>query len=136
MRNILLAATMLAVALPMAAPALADPPPWAPAYGQRDHDGDWHDRDRRDWHDRDRRYDRRAYRDRVMTRNDRIWYADGGYRCRRSDGTTGTIIGLAVGGLLGNSLAGRRDRTLGTILGMTGGAVLGNSIDRGDVRCR
>ncbi|MBU6266680.1 MAG: glycine zipper 2TM domain-containing protein [Sphingomonadales bacterium] len=139
MRKTILAAAMLAVSLPVAAPALADPPPWAPAHGRREHDGDWQDRgdrggygyqrgyaERRDWHRQER----------VMTRNDRIWYANGGYRCRRSDGTTGTIVGAALGGLLGNGLAGRGDRTLGTILGVTGGAVIGRSIDRGEVHCR
>ncbi|MCW1430446.1 glycine zipper 2TM domain-containing protein [Novosphingobium sp. JCM 18896] len=64
---------------------------------------------------------------------------DGRYYCRRNDGTTGLLIGGAVGGLIGNSVAGRGgDRTLGTILGVAGGALLGREVDRGGSsrRCR
>lgn len=47
------------------------------------------------------------------------------------------MIGAAVGGLIGNEVAGRRgDRTLGVILGAAGGALLGREIDRGGSRCR
>ncbi|MDE2596460.1 MAG: glycine zipper 2TM domain-containing protein [Sphingomonadales bacterium] len=62
---------------------------------------------------------------------------DGRYYCRRPDGTTGLIVGGAVGGVIGHEVAGRRgDRTLGTILGMAGGALLGRAIDRNGSRCR
>jgi uncharacterized protein YcfJ len=120
--------------------------PAAPALAQYDynHNGryDRYDRrmdDNRYYHG-SRYYDRthkRYYRERRLTRNDRIWRGrDGRYYCRRSDGTTGLIVGAALGGILGNSIAGRGDRTLGTILGMAGGGLLGREIDRGDVRCR
>jgi uncharacterized protein YcfJ len=80
---------------------------------------------------------RRYYRERRLTRNDRVWRGrDGRYYCRRGDGTTGLIVGAALGGVLGNQIAGRGDRTLGTILGLAGGGLLGREVDRGSVRCR
>ena len=69
--------------------------------------------------------------------NTRLWRGDDGrYYCKRDDGTTGLIIGAAVGGLAGNELAGRGDRTLGAILGAAGGALLGREIDRSNYRCK
>ncbi|HMT45990.1 MAG TPA: glycine zipper 2TM domain-containing protein [Novosphingobium sp.] len=68
----------------------------------------------------------------------RVWRGDNGnYYCRRKDGTTGLLVGGAVGALLGHEVAGRRgDRTLGALLGGAAGALLGREIDRGDSRCR
>jgi hypothetical protein len=68
----------------------------------------------------------------------RVWRGDNGnYYCRRQDGTTGLLVGGAVGALLGHEVAGRRgDRTLGALLGGAAGALLGREIDRGDSRCR
>ncbi|MDE1916990.1 MAG: glycine zipper 2TM domain-containing protein [Sphingomonadales bacterium] len=135
MRKALSAAFLAVSAFSMAAPVLADPPPWAPAHGRRAHDdyGDRHDRG----------YDTRGYEGRGydgprrLSRNDRVWRGnDGRYYCRRSNGTTGLVVGAALGGLLGNQVAGRGDRTLGTILGAAGGGLLGREIDRGNVRCR
>ena len=72
-----------------------------------------------------------------MSRNDRIWRGrDGRYYCKRDNGTTGLVIGAAVGGLAGHEIAGRGDRTLGVILGAAGGGLLGRAIDRGDMKCR
>ena len=81
---------------------------------------------------------RRVYYDEPIYRDTRIWRGnDGRYYCRRKDGTTGLLIGAAVGGLIGHEVAGRNgDRTLGAILGAAGGALLGRSIDRSDSRCR
>ncbi len=134
MKKTILAATLAAIALP-AVPVSADPPPWAPAHGWRDHERDWRDRDER----RDRREwrEREAYREYRLSRGDHIWHGrDGRYYCRRSDGTTGLVVGAAVGGLFGRALDDGRDRSLGTVLGMVGGGLLGRSIDRGDLRCR
>lgn len=81
--------------------------------------------------------DGRYYRERRLTRNDRIYRGnDGRYYCRRSDGTTGLIVGGVAGGLLGNALSDGRNATLGTLLGAAAGAALGSSVDRGQVRCR
>lgn len=81
---------------------------------------------------------RPVYYDEPVYRTTRIWRGnDGRYYCRKQDGTTGLLIGAAVGGLIGSEVAGRGgDRTLGAILGAAGGAILGRSIDRSDSRCR
>ncbi len=76
------------------------------------------------------------YADRRLTRRDRIYRGnDGRYYCRRTDGTTGLIIGGAVGALLGNSIDNGRSSIVGTIIGGGAGALLGREIDRGGVRC-
>lgn len=64
-------------------------------------------------------------------RNTRVWRGDDGRNyCRKSDGTTGLLIGGAAGALVGREVAGRNgDRTLGAILGAAGGALLGKSLD-------
>lgn len=81
--------------------------------------------------------DNPRYRERRLSRNDRIYAGrDGRYYCRRSDGTTGLIAGAALGGLLGNALSNGRSATFGTLLGVAGGAALGSSIDRGRIQCR
>lgn len=69
--------------------------------------------------------------------NFRSWRGkDGRMYCRRKNGTTGLVIGAAVGGLAGNEIAGRGDKTVGTIIGAAGGALLGREIDKGKRRCR
>lgn len=69
--------------------------------------------------------------------NFRSWRGkDGRTYCRRKNGTTGLVIGAAVGGLAGNQIAGRGDKTVGTIIGAAGGALLGREIDKGRRRCR
>ena len=74
------------------------------------------------------------HRERRLSRNDEVYRGhDGRSYCRRSDGSTGLVIGAIGGGLLGNAIGGD---TLITLLGAGGGAVLGRSIDRGNVRCR
>lgn len=124
MKKLLAAALVAAVVLP-AAPALADPPPWAPAHGKRAKD--------RGLYDNSGRY----YEPRRLSGNDSIWRGrDGQYYCRRGNGTTGLIIGAAVGALVGRELDGGRDRTVGTIIGAAGGGLLGRAIDRGELKCR
>lgn len=77
------------------------------------------------------------YRERVLTANDQVYRgSDGRYYCRRSDGTTGLIIGGAAGGLLGNVIDGGRNRTAGTLIGGALGALLGREVERQEVRCR
>lgn len=134
MRKTILAAALAAFALP-AAPALADPPHWAPAHGKRHKEAQRH----YDRYHNDYRYDRRGryVTPQRLSYNDRVWRGnDGRYYCKRDNGTTGLIIGAAAGALLGRELDGGRSRTLGTILGGAGGALLGREIDRGGVRCR
>lgn len=103
---------------------------------RRDARDDWRD-DRRDFYAE--RYYRsgRNYRPRYLTRDDRVYRGrDGRYYCRRSDGTTGLIVGGLGGGVLGNLIAPGGSKTLGTILGAAGGAAIGTSVDRSQVTCR
>jgi len=154
MRKIILAICLAALAAPLT-PAPADPP-------HRHDRGRWDRHDRKEWRKRrdnwrhyqrydynrfDPRYgyydagryyrDGRYYRERRLGWNDRIYRGrDGRYYCRRSDGTTGLIIGAIGGGVLGNALAPGDSNTLGTLLGAGVGAALGRSIDRDNIRCR
>lgn len=108
------------------APALADPPPHAPAHGKRA-------KDRASLYDNYGRY----YEPRPITRQSRMWRGnDGKYYCKRDNGTTGLVIGAGVGALAGHEIAGRGDKTLGAILGGAAGALIGREIDRGSLKCR
>lgn len=78
-----------------------------------------------------------GYQERVLTADDQVYRgSDGRYYCKRSDGTTGLIIGAAGGGILGNVIDGGRNRTAGTLIGGALGALLGRSVDQQNVRCR
>ncbi|MEP6785482.1 MAG: glycine zipper 2TM domain-containing protein [Sphingomonadales bacterium] len=157
MKKLILAATLGATMMTVSTPVLADPPAWAQANGRRDRDyredrrearkDAWRDYRRYDYNrpqQGQRRYyaenyyrDGRYYQPVRLWRNDRIYRGnDGRYYCRRSDGTTGLIVGAAVGGLIGNSLGRGDSSVLATLLGAGAGAALGSSIDRGNVTCR
>jgi hypothetical protein len=76
-------------------------------------------------------------RERRLAANDRVYRgSDGRYYCRRSDGTTGLIVGGIAGGVLGNIIAPGGSELLGTLLGAAGGAVAGKAIDKNNVDCR
>lgn len=86
-----------------------------------------------------RKHNRNYYasRDQRVNSNTRIWRGnDGRYRCKKDNGTTGLLIGGAVGGLAGHEIAGGGDKLLGTVLGAAGGALLGREIDKDKYRCR
>ena len=85
-----------------------------------------------------KRKDRRYYaRDERVGNNTRVWRDnDGRYRCKKDNGTTGLLIGGAVGGLAGHEIAGGGDKLLGTVIGAGAGALLGREIDRDKYRCR
>lgn len=154
----------LALAVPglmIAAPVAAAPATHSAAYDNSAVWGDHaveHKRKRHKHHGHDRydRYDER-YGDRHDSRyygngygyqqtyygepvyaNTRVWRGeDDRYYCRKSNGTTGLVIGAAGGALLGREIAGRYgDRTLGAILGAAGGALLGREIAKSGARCR
>ena len=116
MRKVIFAAALAGLTVP-AASAYADPPSGAPAHGYRNKQGDI------------------SYR---RTDNGiRYWKGeDGRYHCRRSNGTTGLLVGAALGALLGRAVDTRGDRAVGTILGAAGGALVGREIERGRTRCR
>ncbi|MFM5917320.1 MAG: hypothetical protein ACKOOL_07290 [Novosphingobium sp.] len=98
-----------------------------------------------DWNNPDPRYNgyypehyyrTDRYREYRLSDNDRVYRGnDGRYYCRRSDGTTGLIVGGIAGGVLGNIIAPGGSKTLGTILGAIGGGAVGAAADSG-VRCR
>jgi hypothetical protein len=98
---------------------------------------DWRDEN---GYDPSRYYrDGNQYRERVLTADDRVYSGnDGRYYCKRSDGTTGLIVGGAAGGVLGNVVDGGRSRTVGTLLGGALGALAGRAVDQNNsqVRCR
>ena len=85
----------------------------------------------------DRYYrDGRYYPDRRLSYNDRIYRGQNGrYYCRRSDGTTGLIIGGGLGALAGNQINLGGSKTVRTIIGGAAGAIIGREIDRGNMRC-
>ena len=119
MKKTILAIAAAAVALP-AAPALADPPPWAPAHGKRAKQA----------------YQQRYYQ---SPRGVQYWQGDDGrYYCKRSNGTVGLLVGGAAGALVGRAIDTRGDRATGTIIGAAAGALLGREVQksRSRARCR
>ncbi|WP_206364206.1 glycine zipper 2TM domain-containing protein [Sphingomonas sp. UV9] len=101
--------------------------------GDQRADRNWRGDNDRNW-DPSRSYQNGNYRERRLSRNDRIYRGkDGRAYCKRNDGTTGLVIGALGGGVLANLIGGG---TLGTLAGAGGGALLGRSVDRGKVKCR
>ena len=68
----------------------------------------------------------------------RTWHdSHGRLRCKRSNGTTGLIVGAAGGALIGRAIDNRGERTTGTVIGAAAGALLGRHVERSrKVRCR
>ncbi|ALH80838.1 glycine zipper 2TM domain-containing protein [Sphingopyxis sp. J-6] len=103
----------------------------APGYHASEQTSDFYKKRRH----RDRDY--YARNDQRVNSNTRVWRgSDGRYRCKKDNGTTGLLIGGAVGGLAGHEIAGNGDKLLGTVLGAAGGALLGREIDKDKYRCR
>ncbi|HEX8639753.1 MAG TPA: glycine zipper 2TM domain-containing protein [Allosphingosinicella sp.] len=160
------AAATFTVSVPAAAQSRADQQRWEEAQRRFDRERDIYERERERYeearrygynrYDNDRGYggydeDRYAteydaaryyrddprYQERVLSENDQVFRgSDGRYYCRRSDGTTGLIIGGATGGILGNVIDGGRSRGAGTLIGGALGALLGREVQRQQVRCR
>jgi len=78
------------------------------------------------------------YTERRLSAQDEVYRgSDGRYYCKRSDGTTGLIVGAIGGGVLGNVIDGGHNRAAGTLIGGALGALAGKAIDQNsDVRCR
>lgn len=160
-------ASTVAVAVPAAAQTRADQARWEQAQRRFDAEREIYERERAryeasrrrggyGYRDRDRYDDRygwrsgddwepsRYYRDdpryeeRYLTAQDEVYRgSDGRYYCRRSDGTTGLVIGAGVGALVGRGLDGGRSRAGGTIVGGVLGALIGREVERSqDLRCR
>jgi uncharacterized protein YcfJ len=67
----------------------------------------------------------------------KVWRdSHGRMRCKRSNGTTGMIIGAAGGALVGRAIDAHGERATGTILGAVGGALVARAIERDRVVCR
>jgi Ni/Co efflux regulator RcnB len=82
-------------------------------------------------------YYRGGYKPVRVTRQTRIYRGNNGnFYCRRNDGTTGLIVGAALGGVLGNQVGNGDSSLLATLLGAGAGGLLGQQIDRGNVSCR
>ncbi|MEO0032904.1 MAG: hypothetical protein RIS94_2662 [Pseudomonadota bacterium] len=126
-----------------------------PGYANDRYAGDWgyYDRNtydrygRYDWNNPDPSYggyyadryyrDNNRYREHRLNQDDRIYRGrDGRYYCRRSDGSTGLIIGGVAGAALGAVIAEGDSKPLGAIIGAIGGAAAGAAIDSNNVRCR
>ncbi len=109
MKNaIRLACVALSLALLPAAPAFADPPPWAPAHGWRKkHDPNY------------------------VGYTGKIWERDYGVidgRCNAK--AVGAVVGGVVGGAVGSQVGRGDTRTIAIIAGTAIGAVLGAKIGR------
>ena len=79
------------------------------------------------------------YQERTLGANERVYAGSNGqYYCKRSDGTTGLIVGAAGGGILGNIIDGGHSRAVGTLLGAAVGGLAGRAVDQNSsqVRCR
>ena len=78
------------------------------------------------------------YEERALSSTDEVYRGeDGRYYCRRSDGTTGLVVGAGVGALTGRAIDGGRNRATGTIVGGVLGALVGREVERSqDMRCR
>jgi hypothetical protein len=78
------------------------------------------------------------YEERRLSADDEVYRGeDGRYYCRRSDGTTGLVIGAGVGALVGRGIDTRGERTTGTVVGGVLGALVGREVQRNnDMRCR
>jgi len=126
---------MLAVAAALTGCASDEMNRASSAYGQYDYD---HPDPSYGGYDAARYYrDDPRYQERTLAQNDRLYRGnDGRYYCRRSDGTTGLIVGAIAGGVLGDIIAPGGSKTLGTVLGAGGGAIAGQAIDSHNARCR
>ncbi|MBY0583338.1 MAG: glycine zipper 2TM domain-containing protein [Sphingomonas sp.] len=124
MRTLFLALSGLSVALSGAVTVTA------PAAAHERH-RDYRDDDGHYRHDNGRRHRQYAYRE---------WRGrDGRTYCRKSDGTTGLVLGAVGGALIGRTIDTRGDRLVGTLGGAAVGALAGQAIDRSstaDRRCR
>ena len=115
---------------------------WSSGYGARPSDnygGNYQSGNYVTTYDASRYYrDGPNYSERRLSDNDEVYRgSDGRYYCKRSDGTTGLIVGAATGGILGNIIDGGHNRAAGTLIGGALGALAGKSIaENSDIRCR
>ena len=79
-----------------------------------------------------------AYAERVLAPNDLVYRgSDLRYSCRRSDGTTGLIVGATGRGLLGSVIETGKSRTAGALIGAASGALApSGNVQSYSIRCR
>ncbi len=157
------AATPLAIAAPAAAQTRGDEIRWEQAQRRFDAERAIYERERQryetarrrggrygrgggrygwkdgpDWEPSRYYRDDPGYQERRLGAQDEVYRgADGRYYCRRSDGTTGLVIGAGVGALVGRGIDTRGERATGTIVGGVLGALIGREVERNqDLRCR
>jgi hypothetical protein len=112
--------------------------PGGQGYGYNDRNDDRYE----NGYDPSRYYrDGQGYQERPLSADERVYAGnDGKYYCKRSDGTTGLIVGGAAGGVLGNVIDGGHSRTAGTLIGAAIGALAGKAVDQQNsqqqLRCR
>jgi len=100
---------------------------------------DYYDRYRTDYDAAEHYRSGSQYAERQLGPQDQVYRgSDGRYYCKRSDGTTGLIVGGAGGAVLGNVIDGGDHRAAGTLIGGALGALLGRTIEQSssEYRCR
>jgi surface antigen len=127
------AATALLFALSTwhSAPALADPPPWAPAHGWREKHGDDDDDDRgrgRHHHHHEREDDRETTVVVAPPPPPPAPYGLAQGFCSRD--LIGAALGGATGGLIGSNIGKGKGRTVATVGGVLVGLFVGGKIGR------
>ncbi len=126
-----------AMGMSMAAPAWADPPPWAPAWGYHKQKRHEERREHRHHHrrDREREYEHDDDYGRAGVAYSSPYIIDG--HCNREG--VGKVVGAVTGAAVGSRIGKGDGRTAATIVGaivgyMVGGSV-GRSMDDADRAC-
>jgi len=79
------------------------------------------------------------YTERRLSPDEEIYRgSDGRYYCKRSDGTTGLVIGAIGGAAIGSAIDSQPHGVAGLLIGGALGALVGKTVDQNqnDVRCR
>jgi len=116
-----------------AAPAFADPPPWAPAHGRRDKE-EKHKHKHKDRDDGPRTvyvYDRERFPGYASFFGLPLGLESGGCDRGLVGANLGTLLGAIAGGIGGSQIGSGSGKTAATIGGVLLGAALGNAIFRG-----
>jgi len=131
LKNLLAVALLTALAATSAAPVAADPPPWAPAHGWRAKQYDKHHH---------KHYNRHAYQrhyERERTAGYQAPYGLDLGQCNRA--VLGGVLGGAAGAAIGSTVDkhdGRRAAIVGgTIIGVLVGGAIGQYMDSVDQNC-
>ncbi len=124
----IVASLLLSAVLP--SPVLADPPPWAPAHG-------WREKHKHKKHDDDTVYVVQPYPYYVRPQAYAVPFGINIGRCNRD--AVGAAIGGVTGGAFGAGVTDRDDRVFGiiagTVIGAALGGLIGESMDRADYTC-